>query len=251
MTSSPPEPPAVDFTRLSFPLNVYARAIALEEGEVRYLHYGLDVDQGGILAAQQRATDYLIERLPPPCNLLEVGVGLCTTARRLLELGYRYTGVTPDATQVARCREAGLTVEHNYFEQLPAPPPTPYDLILFQESAQYIHPAALLSQAGALLATDGRVIIADEVSAQVISEAETLIPKMGFEVVRQEDITARAAPSLEYLIETILKHRKALLEGMPIDGVAFGRLLTSLEARRQAYLAGRHRYLFIELRRRP
>lgn len=56
---------------LTFPLNVYAHSLYLQQGQVNYLHYGLveeneDVWELGALAAQQRSTELLLARLPPP-----------------------------------------------------------------------------------------------------------------------------------------------------------------------------------------
>lgn len=238
----------MDYAHLSFPLNAYACAVALEEGEVHSLHYGFDPDKDNMLAAQQRATDFLLERLPrPPAKLLEVGVGVCATARRLKELGYDYTGITPDATQVAMASELGLRVIHLPFEKAPAV--ERFDIILFQESAQYIHPRALLIQASKLTESGGRVIIADEIDARILDQARHMLPEAGFELLREEDVTAHAAPTIDYLIEILLRHREAVMKEIRVDGVRFSRLMTSLEERSKAYRDGTHRYMFLELKR--
>ncbi|GAB6041456.1 class I SAM-dependent methyltransferase [Endothiovibrio diazotrophicus] len=239
----------MDHARLSFPLNAYACAVTLEEGELHSLHYGFDPGDDNILAAQRRASEFLLGRLPPPpARLLEVGVGLCATGRELLARGYDYTGVTPDATQVQTCAAAGLRVVHAYFERLPPAEPR-YDLILFQESAQYIHPRALLVQAARLLRPGGRVIIADEVDTRILDQARHLLGDAGFELLREEDVTDRAAPTLDYLIGILLKHREAVMERIAVDGIRYSRLITSLETRRQAYHDGHYRYLFLEFQR--
>ena len=69
-----------------FPLNVLTHALVAEEGDVPYLHYGLFEGEGeSIQRAQQRSTDVLLARLPPPpSRVLEVGVGLGTTFDRLV-----------------------------------------------------------------------------------------------------------------------------------------------------------------------
>ena len=240
----------MDYAQLSFPLNAYACALELEEGEVHSLHYGFDLADGGIAAAQRRASDYLFERLPPaPKRLLEVGIGLCGTGRELTDRGYDYTGISPDASQVERCRAAGLNVEHHYFERMPTG--RRFELILFQESAQYINAQALLTQAARLLETEGRMIIHDEVNTQVLEPARHLLNEAGFELLREEDVTERAAPTLDYLIDILLRHREAVAKRIGVDGVRFSRLITSLEQRRQAYRNRTFRYLFLELRRLP
>lgn len=236
----------MDYARLSFPLNAYACAVALEEGEVHGLHYGFDLGRDNILAAQRRATDYLLERLPPPpAKLLEVGVGICATARELVELGYDYHGVTPDPSQASLCTEAGLRVIHSPFEQLPAT--AQYDLILFQESAQYIDTRILLMQSHILLREGGRLIIADEVDTRVLEPARALLGEAGFRLLREEDVTERALPTLDYLIRILQRNRDAVMKRISVDGTRYSQLMTSLEVRRRAYRDGHFRYLFLEL----
>ena len=240
----------MDHARLSFPLNTYACAVQLDAGELHSLHYGFEPYDGGILAAQRRATEFLLERLPPPpAKLLEVGVGLCATGRELTERGYDYTGVTPDATQVQRCTAAGLRVLHAPFERLP-PSTGRFDIILFQAWAQYINARALLVQAANLAESGGRVIIADEVDTRILEQARPLLDGTGFELLREEDVTERAAPTLDYLIEILLKHRDEVMKQTGVDELRFSRLITSLEVRRQAYRDGNFRYLFLELLRK-
>jgi SAM-dependent methyltransferase len=235
---------------LGFPLNLYARALELEEGAVESLHYGLDPVRGSMAEAQQRMSEFLFERLPPPCRLLEVGVGLCTSAAELAGRGYDYSGVTPDPSQVKRCRTRGLSITENYFERMPKPE-QPFDLILFQESAQYIHPAALLTQAREMLRPTGRLIICDEIDSSVAEGAQSLIESLGFHLLSTEDITSRAAPSLSILIEMLYDHRKAVVDSLPsVEPIHFARLMVSLEERRSAYLSGRHLYKYIEVERR-
>src|SRR3990167_3985579 len=91
------------FRDLTFPLNVYAHALLLQEGKATYLHYGLfQNDKTSLQAAQQFSTDLLMARLsPPPCRILEVGVGLGTTCSLLNRRGYDVHGITPDAQQIA------------------------------------------------------------------------------------------------------------------------------------------------------
>jgi cyclopropane fatty-acyl-phospholipid synthase-like methyltransferase len=95
------------YSQLDFPLNVFAHSLYLQEGQVEYLHYGLFKESESLsdtLAheAQQRSTELLLSYLPPPpCRILEIGIGLGTTAIQLAQRGYTVTGITPDAGQIA------------------------------------------------------------------------------------------------------------------------------------------------------
>src|SRR3712207_909255 len=86
-----------------YPLNVLLHVLTLEEGAVEYLHYGLfERSDEAIGVAQERSTQLLLSRLPPPpARLLDVGVGLGTTLNRLTRAGYDTVGITPDDKQVA------------------------------------------------------------------------------------------------------------------------------------------------------
>src|SRR6202022_2049667 len=81
-----------------YPLNVFMHILMLEEGDVRYLHYGLfERGEDSIGVAQERSTDLLLAQLPPPpARILDVGAGLGTTLERLGQLGYDAEGITPD-----------------------------------------------------------------------------------------------------------------------------------------------------------
>src|SRR5437762_183081 len=113
-----------------------------EEGAVRYLHYGLfERPDDSIDAAQERSTELLLSRLPPPpARLLDVGVGLGTTLERLTRLGYDAEGITPDEKQAALAREPVAVASFETFDG------GPYDLLLFQESSQYIDSDALFAK---------------------------------------------------------------------------------------------------------
>jgi len=112
--------PYRDFT---YPLNVFMHILTHEEGEVRYLHYGLfERPDESIAVAQERSTELLLSRLPPPpARLLEAGAGLGTTLARLERLGYDAQGITPDEKQVAM---AGGRVALSSFEAFEGAPPS-------------------------------------------------------------------------------------------------------------------------------
>src|SRR5712664_665246 len=118
-----------------YPLNVFAHILTLEEGAIRDLHYGLFEDPTDPIGrAQERSTDLLLSRLPPPpARLLDVGCGLGTTLRRLVSLGYDAEGMAADAQQAAFTRD--LPVHQVRFEDFTSD--RLYDAIVFQESSQY------------------------------------------------------------------------------------------------------------------
>ena len=112
-------------------LDVYHSVLSLELGsQPLYLHYGLMSENNSIFQNQQLSTDLVIEHLIEGQNLLEVGGGIGHTAKQLSNLGYTVTSIDkrayPNSSGVIISDFSTMTLNSEY-----------YDIILFQESAQY------------------------------------------------------------------------------------------------------------------
>jgi len=244
-------PPAL-IKNFTFPLNVCAYALALEEGSVEYLHHGLFM--GGITSlrdAQAHATELLISKLPNhPCEILDVGVGLGTTLEILLGKGHIAQGISPDANQIACARsrlgnDAPLTCVR--LEDFVAA--SQFDFILFQESAKYTDPLDLFNKAMALLKPGGKIMVLGEFDdGQCCTEDFTkLASRFGFETSEQLDLSLHVAPSLDGLLRVIEKHRERLcqdLDTMPVELDKLGALMRTCQ---QAYAGGHREYAFVQL----
>lgn len=249
--------------QLPFPLNVYATLLELEFGRADHLHFGLFEGEGDdILTAQARSTRLILDRLPTqPARILEVGIGFGTTLGRLRELGHRVTGITPDPAQIAEARERlgeGVELIECRFEELPAER-GPFDLLLFQESAQYLEPRALFAGARRLLAEGGRVLLLDEAALRphrpglpALPPAEELIAQAArhdFTLEERLDLGRQAAPTVEYLLEALARRGDELLARLTIDAGQMSGLLEALRGYRDAYARGDIGYLLLNLRR--
>ena len=244
-----------DFT---FPLNVFMHILTREEPEVRYLHYPLyaSADES-IAAAQEHSTELIEERLPPPpSRLLEVGIGLGTTLDRLTRKGYDIEGITPDPGQIAVIRERygdRVRATELRFEEWPSARPS--ELILFQESSQYIDSAALFSQCRRLT---GEVLVLDEFSTVPLPPpALHLLPEFmnqaalhRFELVEDLDLSRRAAPVIDYFLQRIPEHRDALQKDVGITEVQVEELMTSGALYKQRYAGGIYTYRLLRFVRR-
>lgn len=248
---------------LAFPLNLFAELQVLEEGGADYLHFGLfEHPDDPIADAQQASTRLILERLPEmPAAILEVGIGLGTTYRTLRALGHSVVGITPDAAQieVARVRLGGdADLRCTRFEALEAPAEG-FSMILFQESAQYIDPLALFNRAFELLAPGGTLLIVDEVALRrtAVGEEELHLAddlvaqaeRAGFALEERLDLGERAAPTIDYLLDGIARHRSALIEALPIEEGQVEGLVAALERHRERYADGRFGYQLLRLRR--
>ncbi len=240
--------PYRDFT---YPLNVFMHILTSEEGEVRHLHYGLfERPDESIAAAQERSTELLLSRLPPPpTRLLEVGAGLGTTLARLIGLGYDAQGITPDEKQVAM---AGGRVSLSSFETFEG---GPFDVIVFQESSQYIDSEALFAMARELAP---RVVVLDEFAMHPLDEPGALRPldgflraaaANGFRLAEDLDLSAKAAPTIDYFRVRFPRYRDALIADLGITGQQVDDLVDNGERYRTRYADGVYAYRLLDLRR--
>ncbi|HEY0372312.1 MAG TPA: methyltransferase domain-containing protein, partial [Thermoanaerobaculia bacterium] len=188
-----------------------------ESANPQYLHYGLfEQENDHLLWAQERSTELLLSRLPaPPCTVLDVGIGLGSTLAWLRLKGYDAYGITPDEHQIAMFHERfeGLPVRCAAFETFDAGGKT-FDVLLFQESSQYIESEALFARAEGLAP---RVLVIDEFALQPLEEEGALhslsgfveaAGRHGFHVTEELDLTAKAAPTMDYFTNRIPKYRE-------------------------------------------
>ena len=218
-----------------------------EEGDVRYLHYGLfERREDALLDAQERSTELLLSRLPPPpAKLLEVGIGLGTTLARLLALGYEAEGITPDEHQIAMAARRSPCAARRSRRSIPA---ATYDALLFQESSQYIDSEALFARAAALAP---RVIVLDEFALKPLDEEGALhslagfveaASRHGFRVVEELDLSSKAAPTMDYFTDRIPAYRERLIADLGITNEQVDHLIANGVKYRARYADGTYGY---------
>jgi len=244
-----------------FPLNVLTHALVAEEGDVPYLHYGLLEGEGeSIQRAQQRSTDVLLARLPPPpSRVLEVGVGLGTTFDRLVRMGYEAEGITPDAKQIAIARSRFGNGLHLHDVPLEAfETSTRYDAILFQESSQYIDSAALFGKVAALSLPAARLLVLDEFALRPVDRPGALhrldgfletAQRKGFQLEEEIDLSRQAAPTIDYFLELLPRHRESIRSEVGVLPEQIDTLIESGLAYRELYRSGAYGYRLLGFRR--
>lgn len=242
--------------QFSFPLNVYARLLELQEGRCDYLHFAVfDRPDEPVLQAQERASELLWQVLPPPCRLLEVGIGLGTTLARLQRLGYDAVGITPEAEQirVAQARQGGTLQLHlSRLEDFDGAGRR-FDALLFQESGQYIAPLELFTAADRLL-VDGpaRLVVMDEFALDRraadhggLHHLEHFIEmarRFGWTLADRLDLSQAVQPTARYLIDGTRQQRDALLASLPVTVADLDGLDTALQRVQRLYAEGVHGY---------
>ncbi|WP_088285360.1 bifunctional class I SAM-dependent methyltransferase/GNAT family N-acetyltransferase [Ideonella sp. A 288] len=247
----------------SFPLNVFARLLEMQEGRVEYLHFPtFESADEPVLQAQERASRHLWQALPPPGRLLEVGIGLGTTLARLSAAGYRAMGITPEAAQVAEVRRRhGPLVEvmESRLEDF-AHEAGQWDALLFQESAQYIDPLALFDAAERLL-HGGRthLVVMDEFALRRSDAAHTglheigafcdLAARHGWRLVHRTELSAQAAPTLDYLLRGVRARRDDLMADLSLDAATMDGLEAALTRSQTLYREGVYGYALLRFER--
>lgn len=233
--------------------------------KTEHLHYGywsddLEVSLANLPKAQAAYTEYLIGRIPPSVrSILDVGSGTGLLAQTLIARGYEVEGVSPSPylSELARRRLGRAFKLHECtFEELETH--RTYDLVLFAESYQYVDGAIALPKTLRLLNPGGHALICDffalaEHRRSTIGGGHRLddfyeaLRGQPFDVVLDEDITARTAPSLK-LVDELLQNIAAplwettgyvLRRKFPIlsriGRVLFGRRLRAIHRK---YIAG-------------
>ena len=246
----------------SFPLNLFMHILTSEEGRIDYLHYGLfESGDESIVQAQEKATQLLLDKMPPPpAKVLDVGSGLGTTLATLTDRGYEAQGITPEANQIAVIRQRhgeNVTVTCAPLETVDLRSQR-FDVIVFQESSQYIEDAALFARVDDLLAPHGRVIVLDEFALRPLQLEGALhnftsflaaADSRGFRVVEEADLSLQAAPTITYIPNRVPKYRQQLLVDLGITDEQIDALLESGERYRRFYANGDYGYKLLVLER--
>jgi SAM-dependent methyltransferase len=248
---------------------------------VEDLHYGLwdgdlDLSLGNLAIAQQRYSDLLLDtsagllvHLPQP-RILDVGCGTGHLAAQMLSRGWEVTAVSPSRAlaDLARQRLAAFPADQvrlleERFEELKSHRVGKFDLVLFSESFQYIPLPALFNKLPELLLPGSCVLVSDFFKTSAHGDGQAgdrsfggghdlaafydCLSRSPFELLRDDDITARVSPTIE-LLDDWLVNRLApaagtldgyLLDNYPWLTRLFKRLLRHRLARlRYKYLAG-------------
>ena len=197
------------------------------------LHYGL-WDEGlaptlaNLPLAQRRYTEFLLAALrelaPPPRRVLDVGCGAGAFLVELLALGHNAEGVSPspELIRLTRARQEEIRIFKCRFEDFPpAERSAHYDALVFSESFQYVALPTALERAQALLRPGGHLLVCDFFRSAAHGDGGPGDGTMGgghpiaafyeamsrtrFTIVRDEDLTARIAPTLAIADEILMR----------------------------------------------
>lgn len=199
------------------PFGLYRRILG-----VSHLHFGLwPPDEPGLSLehAQQRMFELLLEFFPgPPAAVLDVGCGLGLSAELLAQRGYQVTAIalSREMIEYARRTYPGTRVDFRALDFFDSDESIfaarRYNVILFQESAQYLRSLLdALKKAHWLLDDRGVVILSDEVCRDPAIEPMTAVHassaitcsllEAGYRIVEQRKLDTAVQPTCDRVIE--------------------------------------------------
>jgi len=262
----------MNFHLLPFPLNVYGQTLALEcapgDAQAALLHFGLcdaaAVAPSDYHAAQLRAQMLLQSfLLPAPASVLEWGFGSGALARSLGALGYRVVALsnTPEelrhVTSVS-CDDATDDVQFHCAEFSQWQNTERFDIMVLEQSAQYLDPLALLTRTRELLRSGGQLLIVDEFLLDdqrrvpeprpLLAHFLQLAERCGVTLERQLQLGKEVAPGLKLFQELLLKHRTRLAFELKIDEASVDALSAALDTLHEKFVDGRLGYSLLDLR---
>jgi 2-polyprenyl-3-methyl-5-hydroxy-6-metoxy-1,4-benzoquinol methylase len=167
--------------QLPEPFNLYRLILDSD-----HLHFGFWPENFPNLTleeAQERMFERLFVHFPdPPATVLDVGCGLGLSAYNLSQKGYHVTAISPSEVLINYAQKnygkgnidfhvAGF-LDNNDSDLMSKK----YDVILFQESLQYLNPLdSIFKKARSLLKPKGSVIIGDEICQDKSIKKETAV----------------------------------------------------------------------------
>ncbi len=191
---------------------------------LEHLHYGywpegLAVTMNNLRTAQENYTNFLVSHIPDGVkSILDVGCGSGHTSKRLSDMGYKVSCVSPSPVLSEKVRELVGNSCHVFeckYEDLQTP--NKFDLVLFSESFQYMKVQRALDKSMEVLNPGGHILICDVFRKDIepqpgekgVGGGHTLnkfysrAAAASLQPVEDIDLTQQAMPNMDLMDDTL------------------------------------------------
>ncbi len=202
----------------------------LDLSKTNYLHFGLwdhgaELNLKNFQKAQENYVQKLISFVPHGVKtVLDVGSGVGGNAIAFTKAGFSVESLSPDPYQQQLFKKNTEGKIKFYLTTLEDfKPDRKYDVLLLSESVQYIAEKDIFKRANELLKPAGYLLTSDYYKHEESRNIQNLpghplkdfldeAKKQGFKIVKEEDITDRILPTLDYGTETYRNYIKPVLD---------------------------------------
>jgi len=187
---------------------------------LEHLHYGywpegLSVNINNLRTAQENYTSFLFSQIPAGVRtILDVGCGSGYASKRLADMGYKVSCVSPSPVLSTRVRELignACKIYECKFEDLQTE--DKYDLVLFSESFQYIKVRRSLAKTLEILNPGGYLLVCDVFrkgvelgldrkgvgGGHLLGRFYSQAAASSFERIKDIDITSQTMPNMDLM----------------------------------------------------
>lgn len=235
---------------LAFPRNVFVHAVFLDEGRLEDPHYGIYANpKQPYVEAQHSHVKMMLAELPKtPGRVLVLGYGVGSTVRAIRRMGHRIVVVTSDLNEARIASKNpldGVEVVDTLVESFPVK--QPFDAVIAREVGQNADIVTVMRAAQAHLVKGGRLVMAEDLPADIAREAPKAAQILGFAVGKSRGLSEAIRPTLDHLTSTINKHRERMKIELRMSDDGVDRFLAVVGERSQKHKSGASEYLMMTL----
>ena len=210
---------------LPYPFDIYMKVFQGDHLHFGYWPQGVDAT---LEQAQENLFELILRHIPSsPARILDVGCGLGESACRLAGMGHEVSALAPSGSLIELARRKysheNLRFVHSGFLEYAGEYAEKkfFDILLFQESLQYLSPLdRVFSLCRKLLTPKGRIVLCDETlndpdlremtAVHPLKEIKASLLENGFCIKKIADIGKNVSPTCDRIISRLEQKRKEL-----------------------------------------
>lgn len=214
--------------QFQYPLNIYAKAVELEYGNLESVYLGL-FDESSVpsdlIDAQRRLLQRLLDSAgTAPMTVLLHGTGMSSLYDLLVKMGHEVVLLAPEIVAASDAQIVSQTLTS--FDS-----PKQFDLIIQEGSVHYQDQLAILSKVRLLLKPEGRLLWFNEFVLRSIEPEHSgvsllsifiqLAVRLGYEIAATHDFSTAVQPTFPAILSLLDKHRVAVCSALSISDASY------------------------------